>query len=144
MNLRQIDLFLTRHTAGWKPFSGDFRISKGGLKKGFDPYTSFFSKYTPIGGFGTVESAFRHGDPDSPAGSLAGAVGYKTPAAKGEQQGLDAKADAAAAADIRQAEFEASAKAGLERLALKRKRGFGQSMLVDPGSSLGASSTLGS
>lgn len=51
---------------------------------------------------------------------------------------------AAAAADARQAEFEASAKAGLERIALRRRRGFAASMIVDPGSSLGTPSTLGS
>jgi hypothetical protein len=114
-----------------------------GFKKFFKKAVSYAGKYTPLGGFGALESAFSKGDPGSPAGSLASAVGYKTPAAKGEAGRIAAESDAAAQAAIRQAEFEASAKAGQERLALRRKRGFGQSMLVDPGSALGVSSTLG-
>jgi hypothetical protein len=50
-----------------------------------------------------------------------------------------AKADAAAAK--KQALFEATTRAGLERLALKRKKGFGASMIVNP--VLGSQTTLG-
>lgn len=114
----------------------------GFLKKAGKQTLSFASKYTPFGGFGAVESAFRHGDTDSPAGKVAGAVGYQTPAAKGEAQAMSDQARAAAEAAARQAEFEASRREGLERLALKRKRGFGASMIVNP--SLGSTSTLGS
>ena len=52
------------------------------------------------------------------------------------------KARAEAEAAAKQAEFEALTAAGLERLALKRKRGFGASQIVIP--TLGSSSTLGS
>lgn len=138
MNLRHIDEFLEKHSAGWKPFKGDFRIGGNPLKQGL----SYFSKYTPFGGYGAVESAFTHGDPNSPAGSLAGAVGYNTPAAKGAMTDAQNKAIAEADAAVKQAEFEASKKAGLERLALKRKKGFGGSMIVNP--SLGSTSPLGS
>ncbi|MDA8122317.1 MAG: hypothetical protein M0Z38_07110, partial [Deltaproteobacteria bacterium] len=70
----------------------------------------------------------------------AGAVGYQTPEAKGDQKAAEESARSAAEAAIRQAEFEASAKAGMERLALKRKKGFAASMLVP---TLGSSATLG-
>lgn len=70
-------------------------------------------------------------------------IGTKSPDEKKRDAAAAAGADAAAEAAIKQAEFEASAKAGRERLALRRKRGFGASMLVDPYSALGASSTLG-
>jgi len=40
------------------------------------------------------------------------------------------------------AEFEASRRAGLEKLMLKRRRGFGASMIVQP--TLGSTMTLGS
>ena len=102
---------------------------------------SFTSKYTPLGGFGTFESMFKHGDPDSPAGKLAGAVGYDTPAYKGAEKGATDKARAEAEAAERQALFEASTRAGLERLAMKRRRGFGASMIVNP--VLSSVSTLG-
>ncbi len=73
-----------------------------------------------------------------------GAAGYA--AGKGAQSSLaneatdKARADAEAAA--KQAAFEATQREGLERLALRRKRGFGASMIVDP--TLGATTTLGS
>jgi hypothetical protein len=98
-------------------------------------------KYTPFTGFGALNSMFRHGG-SSPFGSAIGMVGYQTPAAKGEQAEQYAKAQADAAAAVKQAEFEATTKAGLERLALKRKKGYGASQIVNP--SLGSTSTLGS
>jgi hypothetical protein len=52
------------------------------------------------------------------------------------------KAKAEAEAQAKQAEFEASQRAGLERLAQKRRRGYGASMIVQP--TLGSSATLGS
>ena len=33
MNLQHIDEFLEQHSAGWKPFSGDFKLNKGSLKE---------------------------------------------------------------------------------------------------------------
>ena len=54
------------------------------------------------------------------------------------------KAQAEAEAAAKQALFEASSKAGLERLALKRKRGFSASMIVNPASTFGSGSTFGS
>ena len=52
------------------------------------------------------------------------------------------KAQAEAEAAIKQAKFEASVRAGLEKLMLKRRRGFGASMVVQP--TLGSTMTLGS
>jgi hypothetical protein len=74
------------------------------------------------------------------------APGLFTYKAAGAEQAEEKKEKAMADADasIKQTEFEASAKSGLERLSLKRKRGFASSMLVDPVSSLGSGSTLGS
>jgi hypothetical protein len=71
-------------------------------------------------------------------------AGEETTAQKKEAQEADAAARAAAEAARKQSLFEASEKEGLERLALRRKRGFGQSILAAPVSSLGSSSTLGS
>lgn len=68
------------------------------------------------------------------------AWGMAPSAASADIEANKAKADAEAAA--KQAEFEATQRAGLERLALKRKRGFGASMIVNP--TLGSTSTLGS
>ncbi|MBF8258977.1 MAG: hypothetical protein HW377_1351 [Actinobacteria bacterium] len=56
--------------------------------------------------------------------------------------GIEAgKAASEAAAAEKQALFEATTRAGLERLALKRKKGFGASMIVNP--VLGSQTTLG-
>ncbi len=76
---------------------------------------------------------------NDPEGNFSGyglAPSAKT-AAKNEEK---ARAEAEAAA--KQAEFEASARAGLERLALKKKKGFGASIIVDP--TLGSTTALGS
>ena len=51
------------------------------------------------------------------------------------------KAKSAAEAAAKQADFEASQREGLERLALKRKKGFGASQIVNP--TLGSGSKLG-
>jgi hypothetical protein len=54
----------------------------------------------------------------------------------------EAQPIARAAAAAKQAEFEASTRAGLERLALKRRKGFQVSMIVNP--TMGSGSKLGS
>ena len=68
------------------------------------------------------------------------AWGMAPSAASADIESQKAQADAEAAA--KQAEFEATQREGLERLALKRKKGFGASMIVNP--TLGSTSTLGS
>ena len=131
MNLRHIDEFLERHAAGWNPFKGDFRISKGSFKN--NPLEDLFGKNSMIGhGYLGIADLGK---------ASAGAVGYQTPEAKGDKKAEEESARSAAAAAIKQAEFEASKREGLERLALKRKKGFGASMLVNP--TLGSSATLG-
>lgn len=138
MNLRQIDEFLERHSAGWKPFGGDFRISKQGLFGG-NPYekivgpdvTNFYK-----GVYGYDSGGWLN------FGGRKEQVSGKDP--KDEATAEAGKAQAAAEAAIKQAEFEASQREGFSRLALKRRKGFAASMLVDPGSALGSSSTLGS
>jgi len=76
-----------------------------------------------------------------PIGALAGTyVGLKGDERQAEKKAFgEAQAEAEAAA--KQAEFEASKRAGLERLAQKRKKGFGASMIVNP--VLGSTGTLG-
>lgn len=94
------------------------------------------------GGRNLVGSGFKGG-----GASVADEI-YKplTPGAKDkiktEEEAARASAEAEATAAAKQAEFEASRREGLERLALKRKRGFGASMIVNP--TLGSTSTLGS
>ncbi|MDA8178303.1 MAG: hypothetical protein M0T69_02010 [Deltaproteobacteria bacterium] len=85
-----------------------------------------------------VGSAFTHG-----GGSLGDTI-YKpySPGGKGEIEDANKKAMAAAEAQARQAEFEAAKAAGIERLALKRRKGYGASMVVTP--TLGGASTMGS
>ena len=102
----------------------------------------FFSRYTPLGAFGAFELPFKHGDPNSLAGALAGALGINTPAARGAETDAQNRARAEAEAAVKQAKFEASKRAGLEKLMLKRRRGFGASMIVQP--TLGSTMTLGS
>jgi len=114
----------------------------GWLKKAFKK-SSKIAGYTPFTGFGAVNEAFSNSGGGTPAGSVASTFGYQTPAFKGVEEKANAKSEADAAAAQRQAEFEASARAGLERLALRRRRGFAASMIVDPGSSMGTTSTLG-
>jgi len=64
---------------------------------------------------------------------------------KTDAEAAEATARADAAAAEKQAMFDASTKEGLERLALKRKRGFGASVLVQPTTSaFGSGSTFGS
>ena len=103
---------------GWKPFSRN-PFSSEGLFGG--PYNA------------TVR-----------LGDKGGAMfGLPTDTRK-EMDAAPGKAQAEAEAAARQALFEASSKAGLERLALKRKRGFSASMLVNPASTFGSGSTFGS
>ena len=102
MNLRHIDEFLEKHSVGWHPLQGDFRISK---------------------------STFRR----NPLDVLFGGE---------SEEERERSARAAAEAAVKQAEFEASRRAGLEKLMLKRRRGFGASMIVQP--TLGSTMTLGS
>ena len=132
MNLRHIDEFLEMHAAGWHPFKGDFRISKSSFKN--NPLDALFGRGSLIGkGYRGI----------SDLGTYGGAmVGYKSPEYKSKMATKEREAQAAAEAAVKQAEFEASRRAGLKRLALKRKRGFGASMIVQP--TLGSTMTLGS
>lgn len=98
--------------------------------------------YTPFTGFGMLNEASGL-NTGTPAGLVAGMLGIETPGMKNEAKDLAGKTEAEAAAAARQAEFEASTKAGLERLALRRRRSFASSILVAPGSSLGSGSTMG-
>ena len=132
MNLRHIDEFLERHSAGWNLFKGNFRISRSSFRR--NPLEDLFGGQSMIGhGYKGISDLGNAG---------AGAVGYETPEAKGDRVAAERNAKAAAEAAAKQAEFEASRRAGLERLAQKRKKGFGASMIVNP--TLGSSSTLGS
>jgi hypothetical protein len=132
MNLRHIDEFLEKHSAGWKPFRGDFRISKSSLRH--NPLDDLVGRGSLIG------KAYRG---FSDFGTYGGAkLGYESPEYKHKMSAKASEAEATAEAAAKQAEFEASKRAGLERLALKRKKGFGASMIVNP--SLGSTSTLGS
>ncbi len=134
MNLRQLDEHLERHTAGWNLFKGDFRISRSSFRR--NPLDDLFGRGSLIGeGYRGISDLGNAG---------AGAVGYETPEVKTDIAEKNKQAAADTAAAIKQAEFEASARAGLERLALKRRKGFAAAMLVDPGSALGSTSTLGS
>ena len=74
--------------------------------------------------------------------TFAGMVGYETPWARRDRKEKERNAQAEAEAAAKQAEFEASRRAGLEKLMLKRRRGFGASMIVQP--TLGSTMTLGS
>jgi len=125
MNLRHIDEFLERYSAGWNPFKGDFRISKGSFRR--NPLREMFGGDTLLADLGNT---------------FAGAVGYETPWARRSREEEERNAQAEAEAAVKQAEFEASTRAGLEKLALKRRRGFGASMIVQP--TLGSTMTLGS
>ena len=132
MNLRHIDEFLEKHAAGWKPFKGDFRISRSSFRR--NPLEDLFGRESLIGhtykGISDLGKTF------------AGAVGYETPEARGDREEEERRARAEAVAAAKQAEFEASQRAGLEKLMLKRRRGFGASMIVQP--TLGSTMTLGS
>ena len=131
MNLRHIDEFLERHSAGWHPFKGDFRISKSSFRR--NPLKDLFGKESLIGqGYRGISDLGKAG---------AGAVGYETPEARGDREEKERNARAEAEAAVKQAEFEASRRAGLEKLALKRRRGFGASMIVQP--TLGSTMALG-
>jgi len=99
--------------------------------------------YTPYTGYGLINEAFSRSGGGTPVGSVLSGVGYQTPAAKRNKKELSDQAAADADAAARQTEFEASEKAGLERLALRRKKGYLASMIADPESSVGSSSTLG-
>ena len=68
-------------------------------------------------------------------------IGHESDAMQRERLQAEATASAAATEAKKQALFEASKREGLERLALKRKRGFGASMIVNP--TLGSGSVLG-
>ena len=132
MNLRHIDEFLEKHAAGWKPFKGDFRISRSSFRR--NPLDDLFGGQSIIGH--TYKGISDLG------GAFAGAVGYETPEARGDREEKERKAQAEAEAAVKQAEFEASRRAGLKKLMLKRKRGFGASMIVQP--TLGSTMSLGS
>ena len=142
MNLWHIDEFLEKHSAGWQPlekhsrgwhpFKGDFRISRSSFRR--NPLEDLLGGQSIIGH--TYKGISDLGN------TFAGIVGYETPEARGDREEKERRARAEAEAAVKQAEFEASRRAGLERLAQKRKKGFGASMIVNP--TLGSSSTLGS
>ena len=148
MDLRHIDELIEKHSAGWQPLekhSRGWHPLKGNFRIGGNPFRkplSFLSRYTPLGAFGAYELPFKHGSPNSLAESLAGALGINTPAARGAETDAQNRARAEAEAAVKQAKFEASKRAGLEKLMLKRRRGFGASMIVQP--TLGSTMTLGS
>ena len=117
---------------GWHPFKGNFRISKGSFKN--NPLDALFGRGSLIGKiYRGISDLGAYGE---------AMVGYKSPEYKSEMAIKKREARAAAEAAVKQAEFEASRRAGLKRLALKRKRGFGASMIVQP--TLGSTMTLGS
>ena len=132
MNLRHIDEFLEKHSAGWNPFKGNFRISRSSFRR--NPLEDLFGRESLIGH--TYQGISDLGN------TFAGVVGYETPEARGDREEKERRARAEAAAAVKQAEFEASRRAGLEKLMLKRRRGFGASMIVQP--TLGSTMALGS
>ena len=135
MDLRHIDELIEKHSAGWQPlekhsrgwhpFKGDFRISKSSFRR--NPLEDLFGRDTLLADLGNT---------------VASTVGYETPWARRSREEEERNAQAEAEATVKQAEFEASKRAGLEKLMLKRRRGFGASMIVQP--TLGSTMTLGS
>lgn len=95
--------------------------------------------FKKVGSFfkGVVRSIGRLGGNDKYGNYSAWGMAPSAESAQIESDKANAEAEAAA----KQAEFEASKREGLERLALKRKKGFGASMIINP--ILGSTSTLG-
>jgi len=115
---------------GWNPFRSSWHIA---------PRNTFGNTFSSIGHFYKGVFGMDSGGLLN-LGNRASQVQGRDP--KQDVADADAKAKADAEAAAKQAEFEASRRAGLERLAQKRKKGFGASMIVNP--TLGSSSTLGS
>ena len=130
MNLQGIDDFIVRVSAGWKPFGGNFKISKHSFRN--NPLDDMFGKNSVVGkGYRGISDL---GD------ASANAVGYTTTSQDAKNRNQAMNAASAAAAQIKQQEYQASAAEGLARLAMKRRRGFGASMMTNQ---LGSSSVLG-
>ncbi|HQU13691.1 MAG TPA: hypothetical protein PKV70_05540 [Thermodesulfobacteriota bacterium] len=122
------------------PFAGAFSGTMNPFKKSFWTNNAMMSGSNLLtgGGRGLAGSGFKGGG----GNPLDESIKPLTPGAKGDIEALDKTAKSDAEAAVKQAEFEASKREGLERLALKRKRGFAASQIVTP--TLGSISTLGS
>lgn len=116
MNLRQIDAFLERHSAGWSPFKGDFKISKGSFKR--NPLDELVGKKSWIGkGWNSIDS-FAQG-----IGGRAGdAVGIKTDVTR-ERTRQEEEAITAARKAAHDAEVAQLAQGALGAVDLRRRRG---------------------
>jgi len=122
MNLRHIDAFLEQHSAGWKPFSGDFKLDKDSLKHAGRVALGYFTG-TGIAGA---------------AGGLAGAQ-----AAEGKNIAIATKKAAADAEDAAYKAAHASEVSALgataaEALRNKRRRGLYATILTGSGPSMGS------
>jgi len=122
MNLRHIDEFLETHSAGWKPFKGDFRLSKGSFKSLGRVAAGLF---TGGAAFGAVGAA---------AGAQAGEGQNQNLVMKG-QATKEAEAAAAARKAAHDAEVARLAEGSLGAIALRRRRGSAATRLT--GSSMG-------
>lgn len=113
---------------------GDFKKIERKFRQGLSGAGRMFKKYGEyaIPFYGQTKMGF-----DAAQGQMPGTDYENKQAAKNEEE-----ARAAAEAQARQREFEASQKAGFEALAQRRRKGFGSSIVVRP--SLGSSTTLGS
>jgi len=93
------------------------------------------ANYTPFTGFG----AFSSEGPASQLGAMAGLHTRTVTAANKASDAAQANAAAKADADARQAEYEEQAAKGLERMRLRRRRGFSSTILTGGPASLGGS-----
>ena len=113
---------------GWNPFKSSWHLA---------PRSTFSNALGSVGNF--YKGVFGMDSGGLLSTDRVGQVQGGDP--KQDKADAAAAGDAAAAAAVKQALFEASTRAGLERLALKRRRGFGASMIVNP--TLGSGSVLG-
>jgi hypothetical protein len=125
MNLRQIDEFLEKHSAGWKPFKGDFRITKSSFRN--NPLDDLVGRDSMIG------HVYRGISDLGDAGGQA--VGYKTPQVKEGERMEALTAENAARKAAHDAEVARLAEGSLGAIALRRRRGSMATMLT--GSSMG-------
>ena len=116
MNLRHIDEMFERHSAGWKPFSGDFKIGRNPIKRVGGAFTGVLRQ-----GYEFVKDASDTGY---------NLIGTKSP----DEKARDANAENAAIAAARKAAHDTEvaqlSQASLGSVAMRRRKGLYASMFT--------------
>ena len=130
MNLRHIDDMFERHSAGWNPFKGNFRISKSSFRN--NPLDALFGRNSDIGKFYRGFSNF--------GGQVGDKMGIHTQATDARNQ-AEADATAAARKAAHDTEVARLSQNALGAVAMRRRKGMMYASMFTGTPALSAPST---